>query len=98
MPPTTSRPRRGFTLLEILLVIALLVTIVVFAVLIRNINDNIAAIDNKGRELTKWAATTATWTTELRTKHLATLLAADHTAWKVAPDHVRPPPDPPPIW
>ncbi|MEX2177909.1 MAG: hypothetical protein WD801_04305 [Gemmatimonadaceae bacterium] len=81
-----------------ILALVLIVGFGTIGVVLFNFSRHLARIDENGRELTTWATRTAAWTTELRTKHLAAQLAADHASWKVAPDHVQPPPDPPPEW
>ena len=84
--------------LERFVLALLVVAVIALGVVSCNFNKHLERIDQNGRELTAWAATTAKWTTELRTEHLAKQLETDHKAKGLPADHVPPPPDPPPIW
>ena len=86
------------TNLEKVLFALLFIAVIALGFVAYNFNTHLGRIDANGRELRQWAATTAAWTTEIRTKHLKAQLDADHAAAGLPEDHVPPPPDPPPIW
>jgi len=82
------------TNLEKVLFVLLFLAVAVLGYLIYGLNQNLAVIDQKGRNLREWARQSAVWSTHANNDHMAT----DHTAMKVAPSHIPPPPDPPPDW